>query len=35
VSLNLLLTVVAVIGLLVMNDLPSARRCLRTPPETD
>jgi hypothetical protein len=35
VSLNLLLIVVAVIGLLVMKDLPSAHRCLREKPETD
>ncbi|MEQ8633360.1 DoxX-like family protein [Gimesia maris] len=35
VSLNLLLAVVALLGLSVMHDLPSARRCLRKKPETD
>lgn len=35
VSLNLLLATVSLIGLLVMKDLPSARRCLRAKPETD
>lgn len=35
VSLNLLLFVVAVIGLFVMKELPSATRCLRKKPETN
>ena len=35
VSLNLLLAVVALIGLVVMRDLPSARRCLRNKQEAD
>lgn len=35
VSLNLLLAVVALLGLTVMTDLPSARRCLRKKPEAD
>lgn len=34
VSLNLLLAVVALLGLSVMHDLPSARHCLRKKPET-
>jgi hypothetical protein len=33
VSLNLLLATVALIGVLVMNDLPSACHCLRQKPE--
>ena len=32
VSLNFLFAVVALIGLLVMRDLPSARNCLRKKP---
>ena len=32
ITLNLLLAVLAAIGLLSLNDLPSARRCLRRPP---
>ena len=32
VSLNILLAAVALIGLLVMRDLPSARNCLRKKP---
>lgn len=35
VSLNLLLATTALIGLVMMKDLPSARRCLRAKPETD
>jgi hypothetical protein len=35
VGLNLLLAVVSLIGLLVMNDLPSARSCLRRKPENN
>jgi peptidoglycan/LPS O-acetylase OafA/YrhL len=33
VTLNLLLAVVAAIGLLSLRDLPSARRTLRAPPK--
>ena len=33
VSLNLLLAVMSLIGLIAMKDLPSARRCLRKKPE--
>ncbi|MBA3313931.1 MAG: DoxX-like family protein [Planctomycetaceae bacterium] len=35
ISLNLLFAVVSLIGLLVMKDLPSARRCLRRRPENE
>lgn len=35
VSLNLLLAAVALIGVLVMKDLPSAGRCLRQKPEAN
>ena len=35
VGLNLLLAVISLIGLVVIKDLPSARRCLRAKPETD
>jgi hypothetical protein len=35
VSLNFLLAVVSLIGLMVMNDLPSARRCLREKPRSE
>ncbi len=35
VSLNWLLAVISVIGLVMKKDLPSARRCLRAKPETD
>ncbi|MCA9019509.1 MAG: DoxX-like family protein, partial [Planctomycetaceae bacterium] len=35
VSLNLLLAVVALLGLVNLNDLPSARHCLRKKPEAD
>lgn len=35
VTLNLLLAVISLIGLLVMRDLPSARNCLRTKPGDD
>lgn len=33
VTLNLLLAVVATVGLLSLRDLPSGRRCLRAPPK--
>ncbi len=33
VTLNVLVAVVALIGLLVMRDLPSSRNCLRKKPE--
>lgn len=33
VTLNLLLAVLATVGLLSLRDIPSARRCLRTPPK--
>ena len=33
ISLNVLMMAVAAIGLVVSRDLPSARRCLRKPPE--
>jgi hypothetical protein len=33
VTLNLLLAVLAAVGLLSLRDLPSARRCLRRPPK--
>lgn len=35
ISLNLLLTAVAVMGLIGMKDLPSAKRCLRKNPELE
>ena len=35
VSLNLLLVAVSLIALIAMQDLPSARRCLRKKPEAD
>lgn len=35
VTLNFLLAVVSMIGLLMMNDLPSARRCLRQKPRNE
>jgi hypothetical protein len=34
VTLNLLVAVLAAVGLLSLRDLPSARRCLRVAPKS-